>query len=141
MKGVYILLLIVKRDFKISVGSLGVIKLQKGSYAYVGSAQNNIRKRIERHLKKDKKKFWHIDYIIDNKFVIVKSVFYKEANKEQECKLAKRLIKIAKPIKKLGCSDCKCISHFFAIKNIKNFKHFLKKARMKEFRLTKSIDI
>lgn len=119
MKGIYILVISVSRDIKIKVGSLGKIKFAKGTYAYVGSAQNNLEKRIARHRSKNKKLRWHIDYLTTNKFTKVEKVFYKLEGKEGECRTARKLIKTETPIKNFGCSDCNCKSHLFKIRNEK----------------------
>jgi len=60
-KGIYCILLDVSPGVY-SIGALGVIHFD-GYYVYVGSAQNNISKRISRHLRKDKKTKWHVDYL------------------------------------------------------------------------------
>jgi len=118
MKGVYILLLDISKDIQVKIGSLGMVKFDKGKYAYVGSAQNSIEKRVARHKSKNKRIFWHIDYLIENKFTKVMKVFYKESRKLEECKIAKRLNKAEIPILNFGCSDCNCKSHLFKIKNL-----------------------
>ncbi len=116
MKGVYCLFIEVLKPIKISVGKLGRIKFEKGNYVYIGSAQNNLEKRIERHLRKNKKKFWHIDYLLDNRNVKIKEVSYKlTESKEEECKIARLISQYAKSIKNFGSSDCKCKSHLYQI--------------------------
>ena len=62
-KGIYILVVSVSKDINVNVGALGSVNFEKDLYACVGSAQNNLEKRIERHLRKTKQKFWHIDYL------------------------------------------------------------------------------
>ena len=117
MNGIYLLLINMEKDSKIKIGSLGFMKFDKGTYAYVGSAQNNLEKRIARHKSKNKKIFWHIDYLLNNGYAKILKVFYKKAGKMEECKIAKRLCKTSKPIFHFGCSDCNCKSHLFRIKN------------------------
>jgi len=117
MKGVYILLINIEKELQLKIGSLGKIKFDKGKYAYVGSAQNSLEKRIERHKSKNKKKFWHIDYLLDNKFTKVLDVFYKNSGKLEECRIANKLSKTEIPVLKFGCSDCNCKSHLFKIRN------------------------
>ncbi|MCS7123638.1 MAG: GIY-YIG nuclease family protein [Candidatus Aenigmarchaeota archaeon] len=113
MRGSYILVIKCTKNCKVKVGSLGNIYFRKGFYFYIGSALNNIEKRIHRHLKKRKKIFWHIDYLTTNKnFKILKAIYKKSKNRE-ECKISKILMKKFKFIKKFGCSDCKCKSHLF----------------------------
>ena len=113
MKGIYILVVSIKKNIVVTIGSLGNVSFNKGFYAYVGSAQNNLKKRIERHLRNKKRRFWHIDYLICNDEVEVVKVFWKKAYKSEECLTAKKLLNIAIPILDFGCSDCRCISHLF----------------------------
>jgi Uri superfamily endonuclease len=120
MKGIYILIIKIDEDINVKIGSLGKMKFEKGVYAYVGSAQNNLEKRVSRHLSKHKKRFWHIDYLLDNKFTKIINTFYKEVGKEEECTTADELAKTEITILKFGSSDCKCKSHLFRIKNLQN---------------------
>ncbi|MDD5194026.1 MAG: GIY-YIG nuclease family protein [Candidatus Nanoarchaeia archaeon] len=115
MKGIYILIINIDIDTKIRIGSLGTLIFKKGKYAYVGSAQNNLTKRINRHLSKEKKRHWHIDYLLDNHNAKIEKIYYKKACKEEECKSAEFLMKSNHPIIGFGCSDCKCKGHLFEI--------------------------
>jgi Uri superfamily endonuclease len=115
MNGIYLLMIKSEKDIEQKIGKLGEIKFDKGEYIYVGSAQNGIEKRIERHLKKRKKKFWHIDYFLANKDVSISKVYCKEGKKEEECNTADKISKYGKPVAKFGCSDCDCKSHLFRI--------------------------
>jgi Uri superfamily endonuclease len=117
VKGIYVLVISVGKNVRINVGALGVVNLEKGVYAYVGSAQNNLEKRIKRHLRKVKRKFWHIDYLLGNRFVKVMKVFYKEAGKSEECGVARKLVEMGAPVLNFGCSDCGCMSHLFMLKD------------------------
>ncbi|MCD6219848.1 DUF123 domain-containing protein, partial [Candidatus Calescamantes bacterium] len=96
-------------------GKLGNIKFEKGNYIYVGSSQNGVEKRIKRHLKKRKKKFWHIDYLVENKNVLISKVYCKKGGKDEECRIAGELIKYSEPVLRFGCSDCNCTSHLFKV--------------------------
>lgn len=116
---VYVLVIKVANQCAIRVGALGELVFKKGIYAYVGSAQSNFHQRTKRHLRKEKKLFWHIDYLLKNKKVNVSKIFFKKAFKTEECNLAKIISKIGKATARFGSSDCKCISHLFYIKNIK----------------------
>lgn len=116
MRGIYILTISISKNIAIKVGSLGKVSFEKGTYVYVGSAQNNLEKRIERHLGKAKKRFWHIDYLLHRRFVKVDSVFYKIADKSEECEIARNFSKNeCAPIEGFGCSDCDCGSHLFML--------------------------
>lgn len=116
MKGIYVLLIGINKDMQRRIGSLGEVYFSRGIYAYVGSAQNNLEKRIARHTAKRKKKFWHIDYLLDSASARILKVFYKEAGKEEECRTAKKLSEKGRAISGFGASDCNCKSHLFQIK-------------------------
>ena len=128
MKGVYVLLMKLEKNTKIRIGALGEILFEKGYYAYVGSAQNGLFPRIRRHLSKNKKLFWHIDYFLQ--YAKIVKIFSKEAGKEDECKTANDIQKIGRPIQNFGCSDCKCASHLFylnklyLLEDVLNFSRF-----------------
>lgn len=107
MKGIYILLIGIEKGMKEKIGSLKEIDFHRGLYAYVGSAQNSLERRIARHKSKSKKAFWHIDYLLKNKHAKVVKVLYKNAGKSEECRIAGKLGKTEPSIPKFGCSDCK----------------------------------
>ncbi len=115
MKGIYVLIISVDRDTEAEIGKLGEIVFRKGLYAYVGSAQNGIEKRVSRHLSDDKKLRWHIDYLLSDEHVKVLKVFYSNAEKEEECRIAGELAELGKPMYGFGCSDCNCESHLFML--------------------------
>lgn len=122
LKGIYVLIIKVDQDIKVTVGALGEKIFQKGVYAYVGSAQKNLEQRVKRHLRKDKTKFWHIDYLLQNKNAKIIQIFHKQAHKIEECHVAIQISKQGLTVKNFGCSDCYCKSHLFQITNI-DFLH------------------
>lgn len=106
------------KDIKaIPIGKLGQFDFPRGYYVYVGSAKRNIRARIDRHLKIDKNKRWHIDYL--RPYLSVECV-QSFPESDGECQLFQRL-KLAHnadmPAKGFGSSDCRCYSHLFFFKN------------------------
>jgi len=103
----------------VNTGALGRIAFKKGLYAYVGSAQTNLEQRIKRHVRSEKRLFWHIDYLLANEASKITQVLYKKANKTEECKTAKIIGERGKPIAGFGCSDCRCKSHLFRIDDYK----------------------
>lgn len=105
VKCAYLLVMELPQDTEIAVGKLGNVFFKKGPYVYVGSAPSE--KRLERHLRKEKKKFWHIDYFLEK--TEIKAIFVVEGWKE--CEVAHS---IHLPyVKGFGCSDCRCVSHLF----------------------------
>ena len=111
MKGCYILVIKLKKDTFIEIGRLGKIFFKKGFYVYVGSAMNGLMQRINRHLRKNKKTYWHIDHLL--RYGEIKHVFYKQNSKKEECIVANILRGRLSSIPYFGCSDCKCNSHLF----------------------------
>lgn len=109
------LLISLCKDSEIGVGSLGKTVFGKGDYAYVGSAMNSLEKRIERHARKEKKMFWHVDYLLSSPAAELQKVFAKHSGKKEECETANAIAKIGLPVPGFGCSDCKCRSHLFKI--------------------------
>ncbi len=115
----------MEREITAHIGALGEVTFAAGVYAYVGSAQTNLEKRVQRHLRKEKRKFWHIDYLLEDDAVKVVKVLYKQVNKAEECKGASEIGENAEAIVGFGCSDCHCKSHLFRLKNQKSVnKHF-----------------
>jgi Uri superfamily endonuclease len=117
VKGVYILIALVAKRFNVNVGALDRLSFEKGTYAYVGSAQSNLERRVTRHLKKNKRKFWHIDYLLHNDNAKIAGIFYLTAGESKECWVAKELGKRGFLIDGFGSSDCNCRSHLFKLEN------------------------
>ncbi len=122
MKGSYCLIIEVLKDCEIIIGKLGKIKLYNGLYVYIGSALNNLEKRVKRHISKEKRRFWHIDYLLENENARVAGVYLKVSDKKEECEIAKKAARYGEPITGFGCSDCKCESHLFKIESLKMFE-------------------
>ncbi len=93
-KGVYVLYLEIVQDSEFLVGSLGVVKLAKGTYLYIGSARGpgGLRARISRHFDKRKKIRWHIDYLTTHTNVILSGVTYAVTELDMESKLLHKLL-------------------------------------------------
>jgi Uri superfamily endonuclease len=116
MKGVYCLQICVRKNTRVKTGALGILRFPAGRYLYVGSAQNNLEKRLQRHLSKRKRIHWHIDYLLAGRNAKVERAFYREAEKDQECKTAVMLSRTEGAVEGFGSSDCKCVSHLFRLR-------------------------
>lgn len=138
MKGSYTLLIEMPGDSEIEVGRLGKIKFSKGYYAYVGSALNSIESRVRRHLSRDKKKFWHIDYLLEK--AEIRKIIYAQSKSRNECNIARELSKNLSSTAKFGSSDCSCRSHLFYSKKNKEIEVRIMEA-YKENRLRPEFDI
>jgi Uri superfamily endonuclease len=127
--GVYTLMLFVSTEVTLTIGKLGKQTFPCGYYTYTGSAlgkgATNLKHRIARHLRKTKKLFWHIDFLLANPNVSVKAVIVAETNKRMECTVNSHLKDISGakiPFNGFGASDCKknCKSHLLFFPEIKN---------------------
>ncbi len=112
--GCYILILRLEEDTEILAGGLGKVSFKRGYYLYAGSAKKALTKRMERHGRRRKKLFWHIDHLREN------ASFYKalaiRTGEDIECALAADLKKISQwSVPGFGCSDCACKSHLFGM--------------------------
>jgi Uri superfamily endonuclease len=117
LKGVYVLIIHVGEDIGVNVGALGKLTFKKGLYAYVGSAQNNLEQRVKRHLGREKRKFWHVDYLLDSDAAKVVEVLYRQGSKAEECLVACEISKRGEATVGFGCSDCHCRSHLFRVRD------------------------
>jgi len=122
MKGIYCLVIFLNKSRNIKIGKKRVL-FPKGYYCYVGSALNNLEKRIQRHYSKRKKFHWHIDYLLKHAKII--NVVVKR-NFEDECFISRKIKSLGGKVilKGFGSSDCKCDTHlyYFLIKPIIRLK-------------------
>jgi Uri superfamily endonuclease len=114
-KGSYIIIIEIEKDKEIEIGKLGMLLFRKGYYAYVGSAMNGLDARIGRHMKPNKKKHWHVDYLLEKS--VIRQIWCMEGGKN-ECRIASAMEKKFDGIAGFGSSDCKCRSHLFHSKNL-----------------------
>ncbi len=112
--GIYMILAVMEEK-TIRIGSLGEISFPEGYYIYTGSAAKNLKSRVARHLRKRKKKRWHIDYLLSEAVKVKDFPVYTLNN--LECVLAEDVKNLAdSEIADFGCSDCSCRSHLFHFK-------------------------
>lgn len=89
---------------------------RRGYYLYTGSAfgSGGLEKRLQRHLSKEKKLYWHIDYFLER--AKVKETVIFELEKEFEHRLARGLTEIdgiEPAVERFGSGDCDCETHLF----------------------------
>lgn len=110
-KGSYVLIITLAEEQTIGIGSLGSIRFPAGYYAYVGSAMAGLKPRLDRHLRRDKKKHWHIDHLLPR--ASISGIIIAESEARIECQIARLLGRHYHPTTGFGCSDCRCPSHLF----------------------------
>lgn len=118
------------------MGAKSRLSFRKGLYAYVGSAQNNLEQRVKRHLRKEKRKFWHVDYLLANDAAKIIEVFQKQADKPEECMIAKAISLRSEPVDGFGSSDCSCKSHLFHLEDYGFLRDFMQVLDMKTVKST-----
>ena len=111
-KGVYVLVIHLTKKLDINVGHLGMTTFKPGQYLYVGRAKQYLNGRLKRHLRNDKKIFWHIDYLLRESRI--EDIWVKH-NFFDECRTAASILSLCKEgsffIRGFGSSDCQCPSH------------------------------
>ena len=109
--GVYILIISLEKAQNIAVGKKRDIQFAPGYYFYIGSALGGLEARVTRHLAKEKRHHWHIDYLLDASKII--GFLAIPTTRRIECLVAKSLSEGLEGINCFGSSDCKCRSHLF----------------------------
>ena len=126
-KGSYCILFRLTEAVTVETKGRKRFKLKRGLYGYAGSAMGSggVEKRVERHLRREKKPHWHLDFLtVTPSFKAEKVlVFY---GKNVECEVARALSKIGKAVPGFGSSDCKCESHLIELKDLKEAEDVLK---------------
>lgn len=118
MRGAYTLIISMSKPSTVDMGRLGRRELQEGTYLYTGSGMgrgsSSLFGRIGRHIKRRKRIFWHIDYILASRRASIEDIIWAEARHKAECRLNRvtRSRLGATMIPGVGSSDCKCQSHF-----------------------------
>ena len=119
--GSYQLYILVKETTILNIGSLGKASFPKGYYVYTGSAMLGLRQRVGRHLRKEKKIRWHIDYLLADSKVEIADVKLFPSIKREECKKNLKMLKKPGawiPVKGFGSSDCnQCPAHLIGFIN------------------------
>ncbi len=110
--GMYQLVLSLAEEVTLQVGALGTFRFPTGKYLYTGSALGGLRKRLARHLRREKRLHWHIDYLLQH--AVVEEFRLYPADGLSECALNRRMLALphARVIARgFGSSDCTCPAH------------------------------
>ncbi len=125
MKGVYYLLIYIRRNIRLKIGFLGDILFKKGFYVYAGSGKGEdnggeLLNRIIRHLRFIKRNNWHIDYLLSSKYTELKGVCIIKDEFLTECELVKKILYKGIPVPGFGSTDCKnnCPSHLIRLTSL-----------------------
>jgi Uri superfamily endonuclease len=116
--GVYALELRARRAVAVTVGRLGEVRLVRGTYLYIGSAQRGLPARVGRHLAREKRRRWHIDHLTTHPGIAVARAAAWALGKDWECGLAVALIAAGvaeRAVPGFGASDCRCGGHLLRV--------------------------
>lgn len=115
--GSYFLVIKLRRGQEVKIGSLGVFHFPAGYYVYTGSAMKNLHGRVARHQRRrNKRLWWHIDFLLDNRFTVLKDTILCPSHERQECLINQEIQKLGGGeiiARRFGASDCKsgCRNH------------------------------
>lgn len=133
MRGVYTLVIKVKEGFRKNVGRLGPVDFEPGLYLYTGSGvgrASSIDDRLLRHLGVTRKKrFWHVDYLLEDPRASPLAAVVSTSGKAGECLIngfvAKCLnVKLLK--EGFGSSDCRCSAHLMKVREERDLSEVVK---------------
>jgi len=109
--GIYLVVMRLKRPADLRVRSGRIFKLAAGCYGYAGSARGGLAPRLARHLRTDKLRHWHVDFLLARASVSV--IVCAVTTEKLECDFARRLAAGLAAVPGFGASDCGCPSHLF----------------------------
>jgi len=128
-KGNYTLLIFIKAQKQMTIGRIGKKNFQMGYYVYTGSAFGkgslSLGGRIQRHIRKQKMRRWHIDYLLSDEDVDLKAIVAGVMRQKMECTINQSLRDIFHaqiPFLGFGSSDCTehCNSHLLYLDQTRN---------------------
>ncbi|MBS7623205.1 GIY-YIG nuclease family protein [Candidatus Bathyarchaeota archaeon] len=122
MRGLYALLISVDRKATVAVGGLGDVRLRRGVHVYLGSGRGtgsaSIEGRLTRHFRHGKRRHWHIDYLLSNRYCKPELAFFSYARGRLECRLAAEISRDPRAgivYRGFGSSDCSCSGHLILL--------------------------
>ncbi|NYT03497.1 MAG: GIY-YIG nuclease family protein [Candidatus Methanofastidiosa archaeon] len=140
-KGTYSLILLLENDQYIEIGKIGNYLFKKGYYVYNGSALGGLG-RVRYHLKKNKNKRWHIDYLLECSKILEIIISKDTKNHEHDISKILASMKDAEiPVVDFGSSDCKeeCPSHLIYFKKVPGISNAYERLGL-EYNLFKEAD-
>ncbi|MCH8235737.1 MAG: GIY-YIG nuclease family protein [Chloroflexi bacterium] len=117
-RGGYALVFRLDSTIRVRPGRLGVIELSPGHYLYMGSALSGLAPRIARHLRRRKKRHWHIDAL--SSAVRPEQVWWAASEDRLECRWTRAVLEdpgASWPVGGFGASDCRCTSHLVRLES------------------------
>lgn len=114
MSGSYQLLIRLFKGVSLRVGRLGEFFFPAGYYIYSGRAKRALSSRIIRHLRRKKRKRWHIDYLTAHpEAEVISIVIYPDLDECRHHREIASLPGVRVPVPRFGSGDCRsgCSAH------------------------------
>jgi len=124
-KGTYALVMALEGEATLAIGRLGHFAFPRGYYVYAGSARGGLAQRVGRHLRREKRLRWHIDYLLQRAEVV--EVWYAPGDERRECLWAATAMDMPRGqviAPGFGSSDCRCPSHLIFFPRRPSFARF-----------------
>ncbi len=121
--GTYSILLKSSKRFRLKLGCLGYVRVNRGHYVYTGSAlgkgPSSLEGRIDRHRRRSKRIRWHIDFLTKRREIHVKGSVYICSSARLECKINEAVLEDLQGcplVRHTGASDCRCPAHLLRVR-------------------------
>ncbi|MCX7012484.1 MAG: GIY-YIG nuclease family protein [Candidatus Sumerlaeota bacterium] len=124
LSGAYEIEIVLSRSAQLRIGSLGMCRLPRGRYVYVGSARGGLEPRVGRHLRLAETKRgggrWHVDALLRLPQARIAAVRLYPGR--DECDLSREVAArpgATVPIPRFGAMDCRggCQAHLYRMRN------------------------
>lgn len=109
--GSYVLLTHLEKPVTMAAGKLEERYYPAGWYGYTGSALGGLRQRLSRYTRPERKRHWHIDYLLERGEIAGAMVVF--SRQRLECRMAVILSERLETVAGFGSSDCRCDGHLF----------------------------
>ncbi len=113
--GCYQLIMHLSEDSRFDIGRRKKLPFPAGFYVYTGSHQKSLDKRLARHVKRQKKMHWHIDYLTTRPAIAIREILIYPGSRA-ECRINREFMafsggEVLQP--NFGNGDCRhhCDSH------------------------------
>jgi len=124
VRGTYTLVLVCDEGFGVVMGRLGRVWVGAGCCLYTGSAlgvgAQSLEGRVERHVRRWKRRRWHVDYLTSNQHCRVTRVVWLISPRRLECAINRAVAEElnARPVLAgAGSSDCECDAHLLRVQS------------------------
>jgi len=110
MRGAYLLIIWLGDETTVKTMARE-FHLRPGYYVYVGSAMNSLEARVRRHMSRNKKLHWHIDYLLERAEVLEAILIPSDERIEES--LSDAVSRLGEAVEGFGASDLRVSSNLY----------------------------